>query len=265
MNHILKICLILATTLAIVLGLTETTLHGTTTTEGSTTITPCNCACEREAVLLHEIKELTFVKGASTLSRRQPAIQQLECVGGSAKGTSEPNVVRCVNVGHLEPHWRCETTADVSVQLGAVTVSCEGYMGPHDPYVLRGSCGLLYNWEYASWGPYLWGNFVRALTIMVWTPIKWLSGIAIGLLIGLVALAIIRRPTRRNRLAPSRGNLQRTQEEVPEHRGWSSWEDKSQLEYEVEGEGVDSVWTGRLRPRKRDVPSPTGLVGAGTR
>jgi len=264
MKNILKLCFLIALTAVIVIATnTETTLQGATTTEGSFTTTPCNC--EREAVLLHEIKELNFVKGVNTLSRRETAIPQLECVGGSAKGTFEPNIIRCVNVGHVDPHWRCEATTDTSVQLGSVTVSCEGYTGPHDPYVLRGSCGLLYHLEYTNWGAYLWGKLLRALTILVWTPIKWLGMTAIGLFVGLVALAIIRRPTRRNRQATN--NAQRSVANVPEVRGWGIWEE-SRNEYEMEGEGGDTIWTGRLRPRahKKDVPSPAySVVGAGTR
>jgi hypothetical protein len=36
--------------------------------------------------------------------------------------------------------------------VGPVTVSCEGYTSPNDPYVLRGSCGLEYTLEYTPRG-----------------------------------------------------------------------------------------------------------------
>lgn len=57
----------------------------------------------------------------------------------------------------IEPHWRCESTLDDKVKLGSVTVTCEGYEGPLDPYVLRDSCGLKYNLEYTNWVPYILG------------------------------------------------------------------------------------------------------------
>jgi len=228
----------------------------TTDTPQETIITTTPCACEREAILLHDIKELSFMRGATTLSRREPAIAQLECIGGSAKGVLEPNVVRCVNIGHIEPHWRCEAVLDTTVKLGGVTVTCEGYEGPHDPYVLRGSCGLQYSLEYTEWGPYIWGKFLRILSILVLTPLKWAVVTAACLAGGLVVLAAIRRPTRRNRHSTQSDDKQK---EKGEPSKWDlNWLQNSQNEYEVIGEGEDAVWTGRLRPRK-----PTGEVGAG--
>jgi len=212
--------------------------------------TTTTCTCEREAILLHDIKELIFVKGANTLSRREPAIPQLECVGGSAKGTYEPNVVRCVNVGHILPHWRCEATLDSSVQLGSVAISCEGYTAPEDPYVFRGSCGLQYSLEYTAWGPYLWGKLLRALSILILTPLKWLAFAALTGFAGLVVLALIRRPATRAR------GLKRGEE-----HDWSlKWLQTQQKESREESEeSEDSAWAGRLRPRK-----PASPVGAGT-
>jgi len=243
------ICLLLMAATAF--GTTITEIQDGTTTPTTTTTT--QCACEREAILLHDMKELVFMRGVTTLSRREPAIPQLECIGGSAKGVLEPTHVRCVNTGHMEPHWRCEATLDTSVKLGGVTVTCEGYEGPHDPYVLRGSCGLQYSLEYTDWGPYIWGKFLRILSILVLTPLKWAVVTAACLGAGLVVLAAIRRPTRRNRHSTQSDDKQK------EPAKWDlNWLQNSQNEYEVVGEGEDAVWTGRLRPRK-----PTGEVGAG--
>jgi hypothetical protein len=59
------------------------------------------CPCERSAILLRDIKELELTQGLFTVSRRLPAIAQIECIGGSAKGSGkEPHSVRCVNLGH---------------------------------------------------------------------------------------------------------------------------------------------------------------------
>jgi hypothetical protein len=100
----------------------------------------------------------------------------MECIGGSARGYNEPDVVRCVNIGHngmwchitsvnlkinshSEPHWRCEATLDDSVKLGHVIVTCEGYEGPLDPYVLKDSCGLKYSLEYTGWANFFLGKW----------------------------------------------------------------------------------------------------------
>jgi len=246
--------LLLATTLTIVLSTTET-LHGTTTKEGTTTTSSCECECEKETILLQDIKELAFLKGAQTLSRRQPAIQQLECVGGSAKGSHEPNSVRCVNIGHLEPHWRCEATLEDSVQLGSSTVSCEGYRSNDDPYVLRGSCGLAYTLEYTHWGDYLWGKAVRAFSILVLNPLKWILFAGFTAFVALVLLAAIRRPTRRHRMQEQQS--EKTQSgRLKRHAAKEV--DYEIEDYEMEDEGVDTLWTGRLRPRSTP-------VGKGTR
>jgi len=245
--------LLLLATLTIVLSTTET-LHGTTTNDGSTTTSSCECECEKETILLQDIKELVFLKGAQTLSRRQPAIPQLECVGGSAKGSHEPVSVRCVNIGHLEPHWRCEATLEDTVQLGSSTVSCEGYRSNDDPYVLRGSCGLSYTLEYTHWGAYLGGKAARAFSIFILTPLKWVAYVFICAFAALVILAAVRRPTRRHRTQekqserPQSGRLKRyTEKEV---------DDDDELE--GESEGADTLWTGRLRSR-------SSYVGKGAR
>jgi len=241
---ILGILLLLAT-LALVYSTTETV----------TQTKDCDCSADKEAVLLSEIKELVFLKGASTKSRREPAISQLECVGGSAQGAHEPNSIRCVNSGNIEPHWRCEATLEDSLLLGTCTVECEGYRSNSDPYVLRDSCGLSYNLEYAHWGPYLWGKAMRALTILVWTPLKWLSYLALSLLVGLVILTLVRRPAIRARHAHDKAPLKSKRQAVEkkydnDNDDEDEDEDEDEIEYEEE---EDTVWSGRLRPKKSPV------------
>ncbi|CAN0251062.1 unnamed protein product, partial [Discosporangium mesarthrocarpum] len=46
------------------------------------------------------------------------------------------------------PRWECTASSlPEATVLGAVTVGCEGYSGPTDPYVLVGSCSLTYTLE----------------------------------------------------------------------------------------------------------------------
>jgi hypothetical protein len=42
---------------------------------------------------------LTLHKGQKTQARRVSSIPQIKCVGGSAKGAYEPDVVQCYNRG----------------------------------------------------------------------------------------------------------------------------------------------------------------------
>ncbi len=51
------------------------------------------------SVLLEDVKTLTLQKGQRTEARRVSSIPQLKCVGGSAKGAYEPDVVQCYNRG----------------------------------------------------------------------------------------------------------------------------------------------------------------------
>ena len=37
-----------------------------------------------------------------------------------------------------ESQWKCEADLDNKYRFGAVTVACEGYEHPDDPYILRG-------------------------------------------------------------------------------------------------------------------------------
>jgi len=223
----------------------------------------CDCSADKEAVLLSEIKELVFLKGATTKSRREPAISQLECVGGSAQGAHEPNSIRCVNTGSTEPHWRCEATLEDSLLLGTCTVGCEGYRSSSDPYVLRDSCGLSYHLEHAHWAPYLWGKAMRALTILIWTPLKWLSYLALTALVGLVVLTLVRRPAIRARHAHAqdktptkskRQTAEKTYDDDEDEDEDQDQDEEDEIEYEEE---EDTVWSGRLRPKK----SPAGRAG----
>jgi len=54
---------------------------------------------QHRSVLLEDVKTLTLQKGQRTEARRVSSIPQLKCVGGSAKGAYEPDVVQCYNRG----------------------------------------------------------------------------------------------------------------------------------------------------------------------
>jgi len=90
-----------------------------------------------------------------TTARRGSPIPQLSVVGGSARNSGLlPSVVQCKNVGSdgFDVQWECKADLDESVKFGRISVSCEGYNSPSDPYVLKGSCGLEYELEYTRKG-----------------------------------------------------------------------------------------------------------------
>ena len=55
-------------------------------------------------------------------------------------------MVQCYNRGSdgLDVQWECKTDMDNKYRFGKISVSCEGYDYPNDPYILAGSCGLDY-------------------------------------------------------------------------------------------------------------------------
>ncbi|SCV74794.1 BQ2448_7823 [Microbotryum intermedium] len=92
------------------------------------------------------MKALTLHSGQSTNFRRTSAVPQLTCQGKECRNY-QPDVVQCTAVGEdgaggLE--WSCSAELPKGVRFGAVEVGCEGWEGPQDPYILRGSCGLTY-------------------------------------------------------------------------------------------------------------------------
>jgi hypothetical protein len=79
----------------------------------------------------------------------------LKCVGGSAGCYAfVPQVVQCVNRGWdgYNVQWECTADMDNRYRFGPITVNCEGYDYPDDPFVLRGSCGLEYTIELTEEG-----------------------------------------------------------------------------------------------------------------
>ncbi|XP_061419625.1 store-operated calcium entry-associated regulatory factor [Lethenteron reissneri] len=98
-----------------------------------------------DRLLLRDVSALTLHTGRMTAGRRSAAVPQLRCVGGCSSFT--PDVVQCLNRGHdgVDVQWECKADMDSSYRFGSISVSCEGYDYPDDPYVLRGSCGLEYS------------------------------------------------------------------------------------------------------------------------
>ncbi|KAG5448445.1 Store-operated calcium entry-associated regulatory factor [Clonorchis sinensis] len=105
-----------------------------------------------DRVRLTDVSALTFQRGHYTAARRGISVPQLECVGGTASRFSEyhPSTAQCYNKGHdgRDVQWECKAELNKNVRLGRITVSCEGYSFPDDPYVLYGSCALQYELDF---------------------------------------------------------------------------------------------------------------------
>ncbi|ODM98944.1 Store-operated calcium entry-associated regulatory factor [Orchesella cincta] len=107
-----------------------------------------------DKVKLNDVQVLTLYTGAMTTGRRSSPVPQLRCVGGSANGAFVPQTVQCYNKGSdgYDVQWECKTDMDNAYKFGKISVTCEGYDYPDDPYVLKGSCGLEYTLDYTGSG-----------------------------------------------------------------------------------------------------------------
>lgn len=115
-----------------------------------------------ERVLLSSIKSLTLRSGLRTTHNRVSAIPQLKCSGGSAQGLYDIDVLRCKNAGSsyddAEVEWTCTASLPAEFKLGSTDVICEGFSGPDDRYVLKGSCGVEYRLMLTSLGEERYGT-----------------------------------------------------------------------------------------------------------
>lgn len=104
-----------------------------------------------QKVLLKDVTSLVFTKGELTTGRRSAPVSQLLCDSEWAVCRYEPSSIGCKNTGWdgNDVVWQCEVTGGLpsNVKLGKMKVSCEGYEYPDDPYILKGSCGLIYRLE----------------------------------------------------------------------------------------------------------------------
>ncbi|KAJ8110555.1 hypothetical protein OPT61_g6639 [Boeremia exigua] len=115
----------------------------------ATLLSACGAqALRSDKVKLSNIQSLTLRKGLDTSHRRVAAMPQLSCIGGSAKGLYEVDVMRCKNSGSdydsENIQWTCTASLPEEFKLGSTDVICEGYDYPEDPYILKGSCGVEY-------------------------------------------------------------------------------------------------------------------------
>ena len=115
-----------------------------------------------ESVLLSNVKTLTLRKDLRTTHNRVPAAPQLKCIGGTAKGLYEIDVLRCKNSGSAygdeDVQWTCSASLPNEFKLGSTEVICEGFKNSEDPYVLKGSCGVEYRLMLTDMGEEKYGR-----------------------------------------------------------------------------------------------------------
>jgi len=58
----------------------------------------------------------------------------------------------------------CKADMDYDYRFGKISVSCEGYDFPDDPFILVGSCGLEYTIDFTKTGTQQGGNTHSVVT-----------------------------------------------------------------------------------------------------
>ncbi|KAI9790403.1 MAG: hypothetical protein M1816_005221 [Peltula sp. TS41687] len=175
-------------------------------------------AAATNSVLLSNVKTLTLRNGLKTSHRRVSAIPQLKCVGGTAKGLYEVDVMRCKNQGSdyddENIQWTCTASLPPEFKLGSTEVICEGYGSPTDPKILKGSCGVEYRLSLTPageekygggggghGGDHLWSGFKRKGQIDWSATIFWV--LFVGVLGWMIYSALVNR--RRGAAGPLTG------------------------------------------------------------
>ncbi|PSR94279.1 hypothetical protein BD289DRAFT_343587, partial [Coniella lustricola] len=115
----------------------------------------------RNAILLSNVESLTLRGDRQTSHRRVPAVPQLTCISSPAVcGKHAIDLMRCENKGAgydtEDIQWSCTAQLPPELKLGSTDVICEGYDGPDDPYILKGSCAVEYRLALTREGEERW-------------------------------------------------------------------------------------------------------------
>lgn len=120
----------------------------------------------RNAILLSKVYSLTLRNGEKTSSRRVDPAPQLLCVGPEEIcRLYTVDVMQCANEGAdydaENIQWSCKASMPDDFKLGSTDVVCEGYESSHDPYILKGSCGVEYRLLLTDKGERKYGSMIE--------------------------------------------------------------------------------------------------------
>eukprot|EP01095_Lingulamoeba_sp_RSL-Kostka_P016702 TRINITY_DN826_c0_g1_i2.p1 TRINITY_DN826_c0_g1~~TRINITY_DN826_c0_g1_i2.p1 ORF type:complete len:267 (-),score=88.74 TRINITY_DN826_c0_g1_i2:535-1314(-) len=95
-----------------------------------------------QKILLKDVQVLTLHNGKMTTGRRSSPVAQINCLGSYCQYA--PETLQCYNKGFdgSDFQWECKGDMSDDYKFGQLSVSCEGFDYPEDPYILAGSCGV---------------------------------------------------------------------------------------------------------------------------
>ena len=102
-------------------------------------------------ILLSKIPQLILHSNQMTTgSKPIPEIQCIEGPGTAPCQIANPLQFTCINtaLNSPSPVWDCSTSLPSFLRLGQSAVSCQGARSPDDPYIIIGSCGLVYSLQW---------------------------------------------------------------------------------------------------------------------
>ena len=106
---------------------------------------------DHSKVKMRDVEALLFQKDHMTTGRRSSPVKQMVCKGYPCL-TRAPESISCKNIGWdgKDPTWDCTTSSMKDTKLKRIEVQCEGYEYPDDPYILVGSCSVIYHLSYTE-------------------------------------------------------------------------------------------------------------------
>jgi len=117
---------------------------------------------QHEKILLSRVQTLTVRAERPTTHRRVPAVPQLACTGGAARGLFALDALQCRNQGSdygaESVQWACAASLPPEFRLGATEVVCEGWAHSADRWVLSGSCAVRYSLHLTEEGERRYGG-----------------------------------------------------------------------------------------------------------
>lgn len=95
-----------------------------------------------DCVHMDSIPALNFQSGSMTAGRRLAPVPQLSC-----SNCSKPLLrnVECTRRRQHASTWTCFSNAWTEMTILPASITCEGCSSPSDPFILKGSCRLLYH------------------------------------------------------------------------------------------------------------------------
>lgn len=103
-----------------------------------------------QPILMKDMEVLSFYNDGITGTIRGQPIPQMVLLTPGVPEHAVPKEIVCKNIGWdgLNVHWDCSSEMKSEWNIENPIISCEGWSGPGDEYVVPGSCSISYELKY---------------------------------------------------------------------------------------------------------------------